>query len=630
MSIIFGVRQGRDNTVHEQTLLDLAHATDRWAPDGTFVRAKGRIGMGVQPYRTHKRCGLEMQPVVDDLGNMVALDGRIDNYKELCERLILQDPNTPDSEIVLAAFMRWGEECFSRFIGDWALVLWSEREQSLYLSRDHAGTRSLYYEIRGERVLWATYLETLVASSEDLSFDVRYAARYISCLPVGTVTPYRSITAVPHAQYIKICEHASVYHCHWESTSERKIRYRSDAEYEDHFQFLFRQAVDRRLDGGALVLAELSGGLDSTSIVCMADYIRRDSNSAKHDLLDTVSYFNDSERSWNERPYVQITETARRKTGYHVNLPECLSSFQMSELPYLLPGASKTTVDSEQSLATTIGTGRYRAVLSGIGGDEVLGGIPSIAVELATDLLDGHYKAFVSCAVSWSLARRVPLILHLRDAVKCVIASDIGPADGPCSDQVPWLRIRLRDERHAENVMWRFRDWPSSFGVRRANNSAALSSVIESMPHTKHPYLFRREYRYPYLDRDLLTFLFNIPHEQIAIPGRRRYLMRRALKGLVPAEILERRRKAFLLRSPLVSIRGAHQHIQRLFDSSRLVASDLVDSDSFSTAVSAVTKGINLRWWAPVVRTIELELWLQAMESNRAPKTFSVDLAASA
>jgi asparagine synthase (glutamine-hydrolysing) len=127
----------------------------------------------------------------------------------------------------------------------------------------------------------------------------------------------------------------------------------------------------------------------------MADAIRRDSNNAKSDLLDTVSYFNDSEKSWNERPYVQIVEASRGQTGYHVNLPECLSSFQLSEVPYPLPGASKTTVDREQSLANAIGMGRYKAVLSGIGGDEVLGGIPSIAVALATDFLDGHYKAFV-------------------------------------------------------------------------------------------------------------------------------------------------------------------------------------------------------------------------------------------
>jgi asparagine synthase (glutamine-hydrolysing) len=74
------------------------------------------------------------------------IDGRLDNYRELAQLLELEAHNLSDSQILLAAFDRWGEQCFSRFVGDWALALWSLKDESLYLARDHAGTRSLYFQ----------------------------------------------------------------------------------------------------------------------------------------------------------------------------------------------------------------------------------------------------------------------------------------------------------------------------------------------------------------------------------------------------------------------------------------------------------------------------------------------------
>ena|ERR1700722_5911156 len=142
MSIIFGVKKPEGDVVEERQLLNVSEATDRWAPDGTFVRVMGRIGMGFQPYHTHQRSNLESQPVIDDFRNMISMDGRLDNHKELRELLNIEDPEAPDSVIVLAGFRFWGEECFSRFIGDWALAIWCATTHSVFLARDHAGTRT--------------------------------------------------------------------------------------------------------------------------------------------------------------------------------------------------------------------------------------------------------------------------------------------------------------------------------------------------------------------------------------------------------------------------------------------------------------------------------------------------------
>jgi asparagine synthase (glutamine-hydrolysing) len=162
MSILFGICRPEGHSVEERQLIELSQATAEYALDGTFVRANGRIGMGLQPYHTHKRSNLESQSVLDEHGRMLTFDGRLDNHAALCELLQIHDRSTADSRIVIAAFERWGEDCFSKFVGDWAIALWSKQDRSLYLARDHAGTRTLYFSMDNESVYWSTYMETLL------------------------------------------------------------------------------------------------------------------------------------------------------------------------------------------------------------------------------------------------------------------------------------------------------------------------------------------------------------------------------------------------------------------------------------------------------------------------------------
>lgn len=109
----------------------------------------GRIGMGLQPYASHARSLLEARPFTDQRRNTLCFDGRLDNFQELLELLNVGNGDMSDSTLVLAAYQRWGEACFARFTGDWALSLWCGLERKLILARDHAGSRSLYFSHLG-------------------------------------------------------------------------------------------------------------------------------------------------------------------------------------------------------------------------------------------------------------------------------------------------------------------------------------------------------------------------------------------------------------------------------------------------------------------------------------------------
>jgi asparagine synthase (glutamine-hydrolysing) len=622
MSIIFGLLKERGARAAESEVLDLALATDRYATGASAVYTEGRLGMGIQPYFSHQRSTMENRPAKDADGNILGFDGRLDNYQELSERLGLGGPEIPDSQIVLSAFARWGEACFSHFVGDWAIALWSEKDQSLHLARDHAGTRTLYFRHEQQKVLWSTHLDTFSFTGVELRLAEDYVACYLASGPIRELTPYEGIRSVPPAHYLTIRNGALFRHAHWNSIVRSTIRYKSDAEYEAHCLALFKQSVERRTVAGAPTLAELSGGMDSTSIVCMSDHIRRSADPAA-ELLDTVSYYDDSEASLNERPYFSITEANRGKVGIHVDMAFSQRTFtphEASEGLYYLPGADSFSIQQEHWFYDSVWQRGYRSILSGNGGDEVLGGVPIAFPELADYLVSGRLPTFLARSVAWSLVDRSPLIATLYNSVKYAakIYRDSGSSDKAFP---PWVskRLRIRSrEVGGENPMPH-----SRLGVapHRLDNGLTWWSVMENLPHLWPRLLFRPEYRYPFLDKDLVEYLFSIPREQVLRPGRRRSLMRRALVDIVPPQILERRRKAFQLRAPLRVLEQAYPRLELLFRDSVLGDVGLVDIDALRRALSGVAGGESEGWQA-LIRTIALELWLKT-NSFRSQHRFS-------
>jgi asparagine synthase (glutamine-hydrolysing) len=569
--------------------------------------------MGFQPYHTHLRSNLDAQPVVDTNGNMLTFDGRLDNHVELRTLLNIQNDEPSDSRIVLAVFERCGEECFSRLIGDWALALWSHRDRTLYLARDHAGTRTLFYEQAGGTFRWATYLESFFVTSVSRSLDEAYIAAYLGLVPKRNLTPYKSIRAVPPAHYLVVRDRKVNIKPHWEWMARGRIRYKSDAEHEEHFLALLRQSVERRTGPGAPVLAQLSGGMDSTSIVCMCDHLRR-ASSPEAELLDTISYFDDSEPNWNEKPYFSLVEARRGKAGIHIDTSLQDRTFGLRDPdqgPCLLPGADRSSLDGERIFQRLTSDKEYRVILSGIGGDELLGGVPTPSPELSDYLVSLDFGRLLRRAIVWSLASRSPLARTLLETTR--FTADLYLRSHTRQQEMPpWVEPRFRKVLwdHGQHDRTKRGCWQRTPSA--VSNGQTWWTILETLPHCTPASLARFEYRYPYLDKDLVAFLFRLPREQLVRPGQRRSLMRRALSGIVPTEILERKQKAFLIRGPLARLQHAHQDIHALFADSRMAGYGWIDPDKFRYALDATASGAEAKWWPALTKTIALELWLRS------------------
>jgi asparagine synthase (glutamine-hydrolysing) len=633
MSIIFGILKDRMATVTTDELCLRANKTESYAPEGTKLRIDGRIGMGFQPYHTHVRSKLEMQPIRDDCANMLSFDGRLDNHAELCQLLDIGDRDVPDSAIVLSAFGRWGKGCFSRFVGDWALALWSSTEETIYLARDHAGTRTLYFEQSEQGLSWSTYLETFFDGKQRRRINESYAAGYLACESVRNMTPFEGINAVPSAHYLRIKSDGYFCDPHWVCGEKSLIQYKTDAEYEEHFLHLFRQSVERRTVPGGSILAHLSGGMDSTSIVCMSDFVRREKNLGTEELLDTLSYYDDSEPDWNETPYFNLVEEKRGKRGIHLDLSRMQRSFEpygIENGTFLWPGADGSALAHEMAFESALGKRDYRIVLSGLGGDELLGGSPNALPELGNYLMSGNVWRWFKSSLGWARADRTSLIQLLFKT--CVFTAGLYRQPPP-SGLPSWLSPRLKRicaQRPQANRVpkGRLRFTPGAI-----SNQILWGSIMETLWNSPPRYLCRREFRYPYLDRDLVDFLIRIPREQLVRPGRRRSLMRRALQNITPVEILERRRKAFMSRRLQDSLLRNRQSIDLLLKDPLGAELGLYEREAALAALNSAVHGADFRSRYAIERLITYELWLRGNQDslcrfrtanhNSAPKTRS-------
>ena len=633
MSIQFGILYPEGRPAATSELETIASATSRYAEDGCEVRVRGSVGMGFQPFHTHSRSVLGSQPFVTACGDMLILDGRLDSYRDLCGILDLDAARTSDAELIHAAFQKWSVDCFPRFVGDWALALWSKTEQTLYLARDHAGMRTLYYSAQKGEVRWATYIESLLTPQPNLALDRNYAARYLSALPIRDATPYHGIVAVTPAHCLAFSGGRIKSFAHWTPRSRSSIRYGSDSEYQQHFFSLFRQSVERRTGPGRPILAQLSGGMDSSSIVCMSDMIRKE--RGEEELLDTVSFYDDEEETWNERPYFTAVEEFRGKTGIHLR-----ASFRdrnYRPIPpgagrYFLPGGDASSWLREQAFLDRLGKTGHRVILSGVGGDEVTGGVPTAFPELAGALASWNIVRFITRAYEWSRAERTPLLWRIADTLREIWRLYIGPTAASLKAP-PWLTAdvdrRVEDIRDSCDPFTKasFAEGPDSVINRRC-----LWSVLEGLPHRSPALLRRFEYRCPYLDRDLIEFLFGIPRAQLVRPHERRSLMRRSLAHVLPQKVLERRKKAFVAHSPVQSLVANRQHLKCLLKDPRSAQHGFVDPAQLSRALDALAEGRDTENWPLILRAVLFELWLRsgAFDGPSAPRPESLPSIATA
>lgn len=618
MSVQFGKCNFDGKPVDPEDLAEVRPLLAPYGPDGEGSICKDSFAVLYRAFHTTKESRHEVQPHLCPFGAVITWDGRLDNREELIDLFSAETSiASTDLEIVAAAYQRWGTDSFARLIGDWAVSIWEPRTQSMYLAKDSVGARNLYYLLENERVAWSTLLDPLVLlAGHSFELQEEYIAGWLSSFPRTDLTPYAGIRAVAPATFVRISHGCATVKLHWHFDASRKIRYETDAEYEEHFRSVFSKSVHRRLRSDKPVLAELSGGIDSSSIVCAADRILS-RGGGETPRLDTVSYYDDSEPNWNERPFFTKVEEHRGRPGCHIDVSGEKSFGFRAEMQYSSTPAFLQRSSAEQDeFAHYVRSHDYRVLLSGVGGDEVTGGQPSPNGGLADLLTTFQFRALAHQLKLWSLNKRQPWFHLLASVVRNFFPVSPGNVLGERGLASILRSNFIRGNRHAllgYSQRLRFFDGLPSSQERMAT-LRLLQRQVAASPISKEPAI---EVRYPYLDRCLLEFLCAIPGEQLVRPGQRRSLMRRALVEIVPQEILGRRRKAYSLRAPraVIASDGAALVGDRPMLSALL---GIVDSGGFAAAVENIQMGHDAAL-VPLLRLIVVESWLQNL-ARTAPR----------
>ncbi len=615
MSAQFGKCNFDGKPIDPKDLDEVRPVLAPYGPDGEGYICKDNFGILYRAFHTTKESRRETQPHISESGLIIGWEGRLDNREELIGQLAGLSLDPTDLEIVAAGYQRLGVGAFRRLIGDWALSIWDPKDQSLVLAKDFVGTRHLYYSVEKDQVTWCTILDPLVLfGGRSFKLEEEYIAGWLSFFPAPHLTPYIGIHAVPPSSFVQLTRNSQKVCKYWDFNPSKRIRYRTNAEYEEHFRVVFSESVRRRLRSDSPILAELSGGMDSSSIVCMADdIISRGLSEAPR--LDTLSYYDDTEPNWNERPYFARVEQKRGRVGFHIDVGSqkvCLPQFAGGLTP-VTPNLSFRSTETNEQFLRCVQSHGNRILLSGIGGDEVTGGVPTPMPEIEDLLAQVRLTALVTQLKSWALNQRKPwfhllfaagrrfLPPHVAGRPKRILQAEWLQQDFARKHFVPLTGYpsRLR----FFGPMPSFQENISTLEALR--RQLACSDLSCSCP----------EKRYPYLDRDLIEFLFAVPREQLVRPGQRRSLMRRALKGIVPDEILNRKRKAFVARSPMTGIASQSSVLTTIACRMVSEAIGIVDAGAFCKTVQEVCRGNEVPI-IPLMRTVAVEFWLRAMRDH--------------
>jgi asparagine synthase (glutamine-hydrolysing) len=536
----------------------------------------------------------EVQPVVRQReGLALVADARIDNREELTALLGLpRDTRSSDSEIIAAAYLRWGADCVHRLVGDFAFAIWSPRNRTLFCARDPMGVKPLYFVRAARTFVFASEIKALFTLPEiDAAIDAEQVALFLGWSqddPARTI--YRSVMRVPAGHTLLVSPQRFAVRRYWNPETAADVRFSTDAEYTEAFRDRFEAAVSARLRSAYPIGSTLSGGLDSSSVVCASRFLRRESDTPLHTfsvvfpdlpadelrLIDERAFVDAVLRDGGVQPHFirgdelsPLQDLAR--VLWHLDEPHSAPNLYLHWGIYEAASNSGVRVlldGFDGDTAVSHGFGRLTG-LARAGDYDVLeseitsfsrqhGKPPERAVReyvlphLGELARRGRFTAWYRTASIMAKRFRIPRReLVKRYGLRPLLPSSLGARTARVQDRPahellqPALARALR--RHTRRGVAAELRRPVA-SEREAHLQGLLQPGYQQTLEIadRAAAAFGLETRYPFFDRRLIEFCLGLPDEQKFAGGWPRLLLRRAMEGILPPEIQWRTTKANL------------------------------------------------------------------------------------
>jgi asparagine synthase (glutamine-hydrolysing) len=539
-----------------------------------------------------------LRPAVAHLGLAVGIGVvRLDNRAEVAKRIGLDGPAIGDLELAMRFALAHDGARMEHLLGDFAFVVWDPATRRLVAARDTFGFSS-----RAE----------LLACGD--RYDVQYLADRIAyCTPDPERTVYAGVSAVPPASVLTLRRGMLATTTYWSAREAQDAGACADSfgDQCDAFRALLMDAVRLRLTDTPETWSHLSGGLDSSSVVCVAERLAR-LGEVPNGLAGTVTYTDSLGTGADEKEY---SDAVVAHCGVRNELvPHRVARADlMCDLPLLdQPNQPYSAAIRDRAAASVVRQAGGRVLLTGAGGDGLVMGTMFF---FADWIVTGHagrairemvHRAALGRVSFWELAYQnamLPLMpLRLRHMFLRGAEGSVPPWVAPAIARR--FELASRTPRGA------------AYGGRVGHKySDAVAAAIGALPSAapSGPFDDLLDVRHPYLHRPLARLALQLAPELCVRPHARKWVLRQAMRGIVPEVVRTRIGKGTADGLNAWSLAHEQRHVGRLLEDPVLAQLGCVDLPKLRTALEQVRRGQTglATGHDRVSGTIEVEMWLQ-------------------
>lgn len=514
--------------------------------EGQWISPNGQLGLG------HRRLSIidlsenGKQPMHYLNRYTIVLNGEIYNYLELKEQLLkkgYQFHSKTDTEVLLALYDLKKEKCLTDLDGMFAFAIWDEQEQTLFCARDRFGEKPFFYHYEpGRQFIFASEIKALLASGIQKKINNGMLYNYIACEWIEnpydkSETFYEGIQKLEAAHFILIKNNLVVKPIrYWTLNVEHKI----NCSFEDAvFQFkeLFERSVKTKLRSDVSVGSSLSGGLDSSTIVCLLDSFN----------LPSQKTFSASFPGFEKDETAYMKAVANKtKVSPHYTTPQVETLvndldeiFYHQEQPF-----SSASILAQWEVMKLAKQESTIVLLDGQGADEVLGGYTYYFRTFFQELYASDHTNFqteYNAYKKWGgnhfeVDLKFKLQARFAGLYNSYLKFRSGPVEHP--DMHPDFYHHYKASTPAPLIFK-----PSL--NNHMNNTLRVNGMLEALLRyaDRNSMAFSREVRLPFLNHQLVEFVYSLPSTYKIHNGWTKYLLRKSYEGLLPKEITWRKDK---------------------------------------------------------------------------------------
>jgi asparagine synthase (glutamine-hydrolysing) len=495
-------------------------------------------------------------------------------------------------------------ETAATFIGDFACVIYDERSHSIVGVRDAFGVDTLYYRSFPDIVAFASRAD-LLATEHD--YDRQFLAEFVARADSGTRTPYSGVCAVPPAHVVRTLARRVVTQRYWSAASFTTPDARPWPALVEEFREHFAAAVRTRLSTNGRTWAQLSGGLDSSSVVSMAQSLAS-AGRVPNGLAGTVTLVDPHGTGGDERCFSDSV------VGAYELRNEQVFGFGWwqgdgAEPPRTdQPTPAYLMYSRDRRMAEVVRAAGGEVLLTGYGADHYLGGS---AVFLADWAVKGRWRDALQESMRWAVAGHVSFWTFAMNNIAMPLCPPVVLRRLlPAVSVPPWVQPQaIREfalaDRTVTQQAYRGRAGDKYIAdvvlaLDAIPEVLALHAVIQDVIEERHPFLYR----------PLVELALGLPAQLCAQPMARKWILREAMRGVLPETVRTRPGKGSIDGSLARTLSREAGRMCALLDDSILVEMGLVDRAALARAIEDGAQGADFQRGA-IVRTLALECWLQ-------------------